>query len=133
MREAGIEVVIPNPKPNSKKKRVASEAQGLAARCESGRCKLHRRAQLRRSETTTDTEHHGAIPHVPRITIVEDSTGVESDGTCWWTSEVTALGAMMGLPVGGSDPLAFYSAFPNPPARPLVRRHYGHRRRQGQH
>jgi len=63
-------------------------------------------------ETTSEKDHHGTIANVRRITIIIDiSTGVESDGTRW-TTEAPPLEAMEGLPVGGSDPLAFYSAFP---------------------
>ena len=57
-------------------------------------------------ETTTEDDHHGTIPNVQKITIVDTATGVESDNTRW-TTEAPFIEAMKGLPMGGSDPLAF--------------------------
>eukprot|EP00761_Pharyngomonas_kirbyi_P004449 gb/GECH01004454.1/.p1 GENE.gb/GECH01004454.1/~~gb/GECH01004454.1/.p1 ORF type:complete len:688 (+),score=62.41 gb/GECH01004454.1/:1-2064(+) len=62
-------------------------------------------------EITSESDHHGTIPGVEKITIVDVATGTESDGTRW-TTEAPFIEAMEGLPIGGSDPLAYYSAFP---------------------
>ena len=54
----------------------------------------------------TTSEDDGTIPSVQKITVVDTATGVESDNTRW-TTEAPFIEAMKGLPMGGSDPLAF--------------------------
>ena len=59
----------------------------------------------------TGAKTPGTIADVPMVTIVDLATGTESDGTRW-TTEAPFVEAREEIPVNGSDPLAFYSAFP---------------------
>ncbi|CAE7210068.1 secA [Symbiodinium sp. CCMP2592] len=54
-------------------------------------------------------EQNGII--VPQVVIVDMATGTESVGTRW-TSEAPAVEALHALPVGGSEPLAFFNSIP---------------------
>ena len=54
-------------------------------------------------------EEHGI--EAPQVIIVDMATGTESIGTRW-TSEAPAVEAFHALPVGGSDPLAFFNSIP---------------------
>lgn len=84
---------------------VAASASGAM----SARFKINGKQYI--IEVTSETEHSGSIGGVQKITIVDIATGIESAGTRW-TTEAPFIEAMEGLPIGGSDPLAFYSSFP---------------------
>eukprot|EP00759_Apiculatamorpha_spiralis_P012899 PhF_6_TR1974/c0_g1_i1/m.3272/K03070/secA; preprotein translocase subunit SecA len=59
----------------------------------------------------TTKEDSGTIPNTVKVTIVDMATGTESDGTRW-TTEAPFIEAMHEIPMGGSEPLAFYCALP---------------------
>ena len=54
-------------------------------------------------------EQHGIL--VPQVVIVDMATGTESVGTRW-TAEAPAVEALHALPLGGSEPLAFFNSIP---------------------
>lgn len=74
----------------------------------SARCKVNGKEYV--TELTSERDHN-TISNVPKITIIDVATGTESDGTRW-TNEAPFIEAQEGLPIGGSEPLAFYSALP---------------------
>lgn len=59
----------------------------------------------------TTKDDAGAIANVQKITIMDEAVGTEADGTRW-TSMAAFVEGLLGLPVGGSDPLAFFNALP---------------------
>ena len=73
-------------------------------------------ARLRKQNKTyvlelTNSKTPDTIPNVPMVVIIDTATGTESDGSRW-TTEAPFVEAREELPINGSDPLAFYNAFP---------------------
>ena len=72
---------------------------------------LGARLKCKDKEFIIETQKEHGI-EVPQVIIVDMATGTESIGTRW-TSEAPAVEAFHALPVGGSDPLAFFNSIPS--------------------